>query len=151
MFSQTAEYALRATVCMAQHSDQLLTTTQLAERTLVPQGYLSKVLQFLVRAEIIHAMRGLRGGYQLARSPKHISILDVVNAVDPLKRIQRCPLGLQAHGTHLCPLHGRLDRAIAEVESALGSTTLDEVINEPSASIPLCSVPGLLSGPQDGA
>lgn len=139
MFSQTAEYALRAAVCMAQHPDRLLTTSQIAEMTHVPAGYLSKVLQLLIRAELIEATRGLRGGHRLARPAARISILEVINAVDPLKRINTCPLKLKAHGAVLCPLHRRMDQAIAEVERALRATTLEEVIMEPSASTPLCS------------
>jgi Rrf2 family nitric oxide-sensitive transcriptional repressor len=42
---------------------------------------------------------------------------------------------------HLCPLHSRMDRALATVEEALGGTTLAEVLAEPTRSIPLCPFP----------
>jgi Rrf2 family transcriptional regulator, nitric oxide-sensitive transcriptional repressor len=138
MFSQTLEYALRATVCLAQNAERLMTTAEIAELTLVPQGYLSKVLQLLTRAELIEATRGINGGYALAREAEKITILEVVNAVDPLKRIRTCPLKLKTHGKSLCPLHRKLDNAIAEVERAFATTTLDDLLKDPSATTPLC-------------
>jgi Rrf2 family protein len=117
------------------------TTDQIAEATRVPRAYLSKVLQSLTRAQIVHSQRGLGGGMSLARTPQEITILDVVNAVEPLQRIKTCPLGLAAHGVLLCPLHARLDRALETVERAFGETTLAEILAEPTKSVPLCPFP----------
>src|SRR5690606_24224619 len=111
LFSQTAEYALRAVVCLAQHADTSLTTQQIAEMTRVPPGYLSKVLQSLARAKLVASQRGIGGGFTLLRPPDKITILDVLNIVDPLVRIKTCPLGLKSHGTKLCALHRRIDEA----------------------------------------
>jgi Rrf2 family transcriptional regulator, nitric oxide-sensitive transcriptional repressor len=77
----------------------------------------------------------------LVKSPKDLTILEVVNAVEPIQRIRTCPLGLAAHGVRLCPLHRRLDNALAIVERAFASTTLAEVFAEPTKSIPLCPFP----------
>ena len=82
------------------------------------------------------------GGVALARSPEELTILEVVNAVEPIGRIKSCPLKLSSHGTNLCPLHRRLDDAMAAVEEAFGGTTLAEILAEPSSSVPLCEVPG---------
>jgi len=143
VFSQTVEYALRAVVHLASHSPAARTTDQIAEATLVPRAYLSKVLQSLIRAGLVQSQRGLGGGMALARPASDLTILEVVNAVEPLARIRTCPLGLAAHGVHLCPLHSRLDAAIANVEEALGGTTLAELLAEPSRSVPLCPFPNL--------
>ncbi len=77
----------------------------------------------------------------LARDPSALTILEVVNAVDPIGRIKECPLGLTAHGMNLCPLHRRLDNALAMVETAFRETTLAEVLAEPLTSEPLCEFP----------
>jgi Rrf2 family protein len=131
MISQTAEYALRAVVCLGTQGDRSLTTQTIAARTKVPAGYLSKVLQGLGRAGLVESQRGLGGGFSLARSLDEITILDVVNAVDPLKRIERCPLGLVEHGVQLCPLHRRLDDAIALTESLFQGTKIAELLEDP--------------------
>ncbi|GHG02773.1 transcriptional regulator [Deinococcus piscis] len=129
MFSQTAEYALRAAVTLAEAGSSL-STAQLAERTQVPAQYLSKVLQGLQRAGLLQALRGKYGGYRLTRPPQDISILDVVNAVDPVQRIQRCPLGRPAHALALCPLHQQMDQAIAQIEQTLGAQSLAAVVEQ---------------------
>lgn len=141
MFSQTVEYALRAVVHLASTAPAAQTTEEVARATRVPQAYLSKVLQGLVQAGIVRSQRGIGGGMALAQPPDKLTILAVVNAVDPIQRINTCPLGLAAHGVRLCPLHKRLDQALALVEQAFATTTLQEVIDEPSESVPLCEFP----------
>ena len=138
MLSQTVEYALRAVAYLADQSPEARTTDQIAAVTRVKRAYLSKVLQKLVRGGIVQSTRGIGGGMVLTAKPDELTILDVVNAVEPIQRIRTCPLGLSAHGVRLCPLHKRLDAALAMMESAFGNTTLAEVLAEPSDSIPLC-------------
>ena len=141
MISQTVEYALRVVVHLAEHAPSARTTEQLAEATLVPKAYLSKVIQGLARQGVVRSQRGVGGGVSLIKSPDELSILEVVNAVEPIQRIRTCPLGLTSHGVRLCPLHRRLDNALAGVEQAFGNTTLAEVLSEPTSSSPLCKVP----------
>ena len=81
----------------------------------------------------------------LAKPVEEITILEVVNAVEPIQRIRTCPLGLSAHGVRLCPLHKRLDNALATVEAAFADTTLAEILAEPTRSVPLCPFPGTKS------
>jgi Rrf2 family protein len=138
MLSQTVEYALRAVVQLAALSPEASTTTELATITQVPAAYLAKVLQALVKAGIVSSQRGANGGVSLARSPKDLTILDIVDATDPIQRIKTCPLDLVTHGTKLCPLHRRMDAALAQVEHAFRSTTLAEVVGDPSKIKPLC-------------
>lgn len=141
MFSQTVEYALRAVVHLANNAPAGQTTEEIAKATRVPQAYLCKVLQNLVQTGIVRSQRGIGGGMSLVKSPAELTILEVVNAVDPILRIRTCPLDLASHGVRLCPLHRRVDNALAMVEEAFQSTTLQEVIDEPSDSKPLCDVP----------
>ncbi|MSU76892.1 MAG: Rrf2 family transcriptional regulator [Gemmataceae bacterium] len=141
MFSQTVEYALRAVVHLANNAPAGQTTEEIAKATRVPQAYLSKVLQNLVQTGIVRSQRGIGGGMSLVKSPAELTILEVVNAVDPILRIRTCPLDLASHGVRLCPLHRRVDNALAMVEDAFKSTTLQEVIDEPSDSKPLCDFP----------
>lgn len=140
LFSQTAEYALRAAVWLASHMDQPQTNLQIARATKVPAGYLSKVLQALGRADLVNAQRGLHGGFTLARPPGEVSVLDVVNAVDPVQRIHTCPLGLASHGKNLCPLHRKLDNALLSIEESFASTSIEDLLKTPTGSKPLCDV-----------
>ncbi|MBX3321514.1 MAG: Rrf2 family transcriptional regulator [Phycisphaeraceae bacterium] len=143
MLSQTTEYALRAMVWLAYTENELVPTSTLAERTLVPFNYLAKVLHSLAQANLIEGRRGVGGGYKLSRSADQISILDIVNAISPVHRIDSCPLGIAAHGTRLCPLHRKLDGAIASLIETFKDVSLLELLDEKEVSRPLCD-PGML-------
>ena len=140
MISQTAEYALRAVVYLAGQNVPC-TTQQLADVTHVPVGYLAKVMQGLARSGLVHSQRGLHGGYTLGKPPGQLSVWEVIEAVDPIQRIRSCPLGLESHGVNLCPMHRRLDDALASVEKAFRNSTLAELLSDPNPSKPLCEFP----------
>ena len=109
----------------------------------MPKDYLSKILQGLAKKGIVDTQRGVGGGISLSKTPEEVTILDVVNAVDPIGRYPTCPLNLPNHGTNLCPLHKRMDAAMAAVEEAFRNTTLAEVLADPSStSVPLCDGSG---------
>jgi Rrf2 family nitric oxide-sensitive transcriptional repressor len=138
MFSQTVEYALRIVVWLASQGGKPRTTSQIAEATKIPAGYLAKVLQSLGRARLVDSQRGIGGGFTLAVSPDELSLLDVINAVDAIKRIERCPLKLKSHAAELCPLHHRLDEAMALIEKGLGETKIADLLRTPSSDDPFC-------------
>lgn len=138
MISTTGEYALRAAVFLAQHHGKPQTTARIAEATKVPQGYLSKILQLLVRAGLLHGQRGLGGGFVLVMDPSEVTALDVLGAVDSApRRIKRCPLGLKRH-TSLCPLHSLVDDAIGETEEAFRKANLKDLLSSTKGMSPLC-------------
>jgi Rrf2 family transcriptional regulator, nitric oxide-sensitive transcriptional repressor len=141
MFSQTVEYALRAVTHMAITPDLVQTTADIAHATKVPSPYLSKVLQSLQRQGIVTVKRGLHGGYVLTKSPQDLTLYEVVNSVDPIQRIETCPLEIASHGKRLCSLHSKMDQAMADMEQAFRTTTLHELVTNPGPSIPLCDDP----------
>lgn len=140
MISKTAEYALRAVTCLAVNAEKPVSADVLAVRTKVPRRYLTRVMQDLATAEVVHSRSGPGGGYVLARPPCDLTILDIVNAVSPLERITSCPLGLRSH-TALCPLHAELDQAYAATEAAFSAVTLQQLVDSTSPIVPLCEVP----------
>ena len=137
MLSKTAEYALRTIACLGSEPGQSESAESLCIRTKVPRRYLHKVLQDLVRANLVHSRSGPGGGYSLSLDPDAVTILDVVNAVAPLERIRHCPLGLPSH-TSLCPLHLELDQAYAATEQAFARVTIGAVLRSDSRMVPLC-------------
>jgi Rrf2 family transcriptional regulator, nitric oxide-sensitive transcriptional repressor len=142
MFSRTVEYALRSMVYLAGEAEAR-TTQQIADATRVPVAYLSKVLQSLNRQGLLKSIRGLHGGASLARTPEEITIWDVVQAVEPIQRINTCPLGLDAHSTNLCALHRKIDDALGHIERVFRESTLALILADPNPSKPLCPLPGM--------
>lgn len=127
MFSQTAEYALRAMAHLSSQPSFASTMPEMAEATQIPAPYLRKVLDRLREAEIIVTQRGSGGGVRLQANPEELTILSILSAVDRIKRIERCPLGLPEH-FQLCPLHSEINDAIAQVESVLSRKTLADLL-----------------------
>jgi Rrf2 family protein len=95
-------------------------------------------MRALVRARLVRSRRGVGGGYELAETPARLTVLSVVQAVDPIRRIATCPLELSQHRGGLCPLHRRLDQAAASLEALLGGTSILELLDVPRARRPLC-------------
>ncbi len=139
MIPKTAEYALRAVVVLARDPGRAYSADEIAEATHVPRRYAHKVLQALVRHRLVRSQPGPGGGYALLRSPEEVSILDVVEAVEPIPRIRRCPLGLKSH-TSLCPLHRQLDEAAAATERAFAGVTIAQLLSQADSVPPLCEL-----------
>lgn len=139
MLSKTAEYALRVAYWLARTPEASVSADQLSDITQIPRRYLHKVVQDLVRAGLVRSQPGSGGGYAFDRSPESTTILDVIQAVAPLERINGCPLGLKSH-TRLCPLHRELDDAFAATEKALARVSLAQLLKSASPIVPLCDV-----------
>lgn len=135
MFSQTAVYALRAMVQLSRVAPAPSSTAAIAESAVVPRAYLSKVLQELRKAGLVRCRRGVGGGVCLAMAPERISILQVVNAVEPVRRFQVSPL-LDIQNSCLLPLHQKLDDAFSMLEASLSHTTLAEVAAGVEVGVP---------------
>lgn len=151
MLPKTADYALRAVVYMGREPELAQSASHLAERTRVPRHYLHKVLQDLVRAGLVRSQPGPGGGYSLTRSAEEITILDVVNAVGELERIDRCPMGLSANecphaapNSRLCSLHQELDNVYASAQEALRRVTIASLNCSSESTVP---ANGAASGP----
>lgn len=87
----TVEWALHSTWLLAQAPNgTAVPTRRLAEFHGVPQDYLAKALKALVRADVLAATPGPRGGYRLARAPQEISVYEIVAALDGRKPMFRC-------------------------------------------------------------
>jgi Rrf2 family protein len=136
MLSRTAEYALRAVVWLSDHPESSVSGPALATATQVPADYLSKVMQCLVRAGLVEAQRGKNGGFSLTSPPDEVTILDVINAVEPVRRIRSCPLGLPGHES-LCPLHRSLDNIAGQLERAYRGIRLSDLLRSTGVK-PLC-------------
>lgn len=138
MISQAVEYSLRAMVILANADQEPVTVQKIASSAKIPAPYLSKLMQGLLRAELVHSRRGVGGGFTLGRAAKEITVWDIVQAVDPIKRILACPLGISGH-LRLCPLHRRLDQAMALEEEIFRKSSLADVLADSSPTGgPLC-------------
>lgn len=136
MFSRTAEYALRSMACLARHGTRRVSTFELASQAAVPANYLAKVLQLLANASLISGRRGIGGGYQLARDPAQISLLDILRAVNDIDGSESEPDKPYTRDPMLVALHRIMDDATAVMKHSLRSVTLAQIVaqSEPSST-----------------
>ena len=81
--SRSTGYALVAVGYVAQHyRDGAVLAARISKQYGIPLEYLLKILQQLVRANVLRSKRGPRGGFFLARPAEGISLLEIIEAVD---------------------------------------------------------------------
>lgn len=133
MLSNTAEYALRAVLYVAEAAgeEESLPVGAVAEALRIPRNYLSKILHELARAGVLASTRGKHGGFRLGRSPGSITLFDVVSCFDEIGATRRCLLGRpQCNDRNPCVVHDRWKDVAQGVASFFRHTTLSEVISE---------------------
>lgn len=85
------EWAVHSCVNMAwTPAGEAVNSARLAEYYKLPAAYLNKQLQALVRAGVLESVSGPRGGFHLARRPEHITVLDIVLALEGPEPAFRC-------------------------------------------------------------
>jgi Rrf2 family protein len=88
--TRQADYAVRAVLHLARNVDLRVATNIIAEEERIPPSFLAKIVSQLSIAGLLHTSRGARGGVMLARDPKEISLLEVVEAIDGPIQLNEC-------------------------------------------------------------
>ena len=138
ILKRNGDYSIRALLVLgALGADELLSADRLASRAKVAEPLLRKLLQKLVRAGIVESVKGTGGGFRLARAPRAISVLDIIEPVQGKLAINRCFLGRSG-----CPLQGRckISRKLVGIQEHLvqffKGITLGDLIAEEPADAP---------------
>jgi Rrf2 family protein len=130
MLNQTAEYALRAVVTIAEQPDgRPIGAGKLASNLGIPQNYLSKTLHLLARAGVLDSTRGKFGGFQLARPAAKISLLDIVTQFDEILGRQACLMGRAVCSDHSpCAAHARWKTVGEKMANFFRETTVADLM-----------------------
>lgn len=115
-------------VALAEAKVTPTTSDRIAAATGVPTDYSVKVLQMLARGNLVRAQRGRGGGFRLECDPAQTTLLQIINAIDPISRITSCPVGTPEERTQLCSLHQHLDQVLGNLQTQLQSVTLSDVL-----------------------
>jgi Rrf2 family protein len=115
--SQRGLYALQALTVLAEHPGGVVKIKDIASEDDLPEKFLEAILLDLKRARIVTSLRGANGGYQLNRSPKKISLGEVIRKIDgPLAPFEDADSLRQR--IHDDPKHRRLFRVLLDVRDA---------------------------------
>lgn len=130
MLSTASEYALRSMCCLARNGLDAMTAEMVAAETDIGSEYLSKVLGQLARGGLVRSRRGRGGGFSLALPPAEISLLDIIDQVDPFPQFIETPAACDpCHHAEMCTLHSVLNEAIEAMRDRFAQTTLQDVLN----------------------
>src|SRR5260221_9276078 len=132
-FSKKADYALIAMKHLAVRGDRASSSArEIAELYDVPIELMAKVLQRLVQRGLLASHQGTRGGYQLARLPGQISVVDVIQAIDGPVAVTACSTDDgQCEQFAKCNVRDPLWRLRERILTALGECTIAELASEP--------------------
>jgi Rrf2 family protein len=127
--SKKADYALLAIRHLAAHAeDGAVSARELAETYDIPPELLAKVLQTLVRANLLESRQGIRGGYGLARSAASMSVADVIHAVDGPLTVTACSeVDHSCDQYSKCNIRDPLWRIKDRIVMALAATSVAEL------------------------
>jgi Rrf2 family protein len=102
---------------------------RIAQEIGAPQNYLGKLLQALIAEGLVESQKGLGGGFRLARSPKEITLLDIVEPIDHVSRWSGCILGWpECSEVSPCAIHDRWKAVRTAYLQMLQRTTLADLV-----------------------
>jgi Rrf2 family protein len=127
--SRSTGYALLAVgYIVRHHKEKIILSQAISKEYNIPLEYLLKIMQQMVRANVLRSKRGPRGGFSLAKPANKISMLEIVEAVDG-------PMASQLDLTELAPkekFSGRAEqayaKAIAQARAVFEKTKLSDLV-----------------------
>jgi Rrf2 family protein len=127
--TRRADYAVRAALALAEAGSERLSVRQVATERGIPPAFLPRIMADLARGGLVEATPGRTGGYRLARPAAEISLLDIIDAVDPNVRRRTCVLrGGPCQLNGVCSVHDVFATVQIGVIETLGRATLGALV-----------------------
>lgn len=106
MITRKTDYAIRCVLHLAESPEEVVMISEIAKQRNIPTSFLAKILQRLARAGIVKSLRGVKGGFTLAKKPVDISLLDVVEAIEGSVAMNICAVDKKMCGlSSTCSVH----------------------------------------------
>jgi Rrf2 family protein len=129
--SRRGDYTLRAAISLGRNfGGGYRKLREIADEMAIPFRYTHEIVSLLVKAGFAEALAGKQGGYRLVRSPKTITVLDLIEAGEGPLRTTRCALrdGPCHWQDTVCAVHATLEESTRALTTALQGSTLADVI-----------------------
>jgi Rrf2 family protein len=132
IFSKGCEYALQSMIYLAsQPRDTPVLQRDISNSLDIPAHFLGKILQLLSHKGLVISYKGKTGGFLLGRSPKNISLYDVVEVIDGTAFLDGCVLGFPACGdANPCPVHPQWKKNKEQILQILKNKNIEQLSKE---------------------
>lgn len=133
MLSNTCKTAIKAVICLASRpaSEVNLGVKEIAKFIGASEHTVSKILQNLVRQNIINSVKGPNGGFYITDEQRMRPIMAIVDTVDGKGLFNKCGLGLsECSSARPCPIHDDYRRGKDIIEELFRTKTIN-VLCEP--------------------
>ena len=133
MLSNSSKYAIKAVLFLALHSNEgkKIMAKDISKPINVPQAYIAKLLQELVRANLVSSTRGPKGGFYLNEKNKNQSVINILNIIEGENNLTSCMLSLEkCNEDKPCPLHNLLSPSRNKILKNLQLRTVKELALE---------------------
>ncbi|MBU6236092.1 MAG: SUF system Fe-S cluster assembly regulator [Alphaproteobacteria bacterium] len=128
--SRMSDYAVVVLETLGRDSAASLSASQIAQGSGLPEPTVAKVLKLMAAGGIVTSQRGANGGYTLSRTPREITVYDIVTSIEGRLGLTACvdggdePCALEAH----CAMSGRWDIVNAAVRTTFQGITLEDMM-----------------------
>jgi Rrf2 family protein len=128
LVTRETDYAVRCVLYLAREKGLVANVTEIAHAMHIPKTFLAKILQRLIRSKIVGSLRGMNGGFLLAKKPADISLLDIMEAIQGPAGINVCAVdSKKCHRSSSCAVHPVWVDIRREVENRLKKETIDKL------------------------
>lgn len=131
MFSKACEYGIRATIFIAKNSQEgrRVSPKEISKEINSPQAFTAKILQALVKNNLINSVKGAYGGFEIDKDNlEKIKLSQIVEAIDGNAVYSSCGLGLETcDNHHPCPVHDQFVEIRSKLKHMLENTNVKEL------------------------
>ena len=137
--STKGRYGLRAVVDLAMHGqiDEAVSISNIAARQDLSESYLEQLIAKLKKAGIVNSIRGINGGYTLAKAPAVITVGDILRALEGDLVVVECPeIEGECAKSGSCVTKYVWKRINDSINNVVDSMTLQELLDNSSGILP---------------
>ena len=125
--SEASSIAIHSMVLIAR-SGNGINAVKIAEITGFSKNHIAKVLQRLVKNDVLKSVRGPSGGFSMKMDPKNVSLLDIYQLIEGQLDVGDCPLSYDLCGFDRCLMGTVVNRLTAEFKKFLSEQTLQSYL-----------------------
>lgn len=134
MFSKATEYAIRATIFLAQKSSEenKLGIDEISKAIDSPRSFTAKIMQLLTKDnKVVSSVRGPHGGFFLSAKAKKLPVRSILAAMGEDTILEKCVMGLKlCSEVQPCPMHAQYKVIKKELIGLFTAKSIQELASE---------------------